>query len=337
MSASKEKLLKMIAPEVTKIDQALAEDLEYSTLGRDPLLKEVLHYGIFNGGKRLRPLLVLLAAQLVAEGVELEEKRLLQLAIAFEYLHDATLYHDDVIDKADMRRGKASVVKQFGLNAAILGGDFLHSRSMFLVASIAGEAALEIFCRATSGMVDGEFLQLRNATNSIVGIDEYFAVVQAKTALLISAACEIGAMFGRAGSKEQKVLADYGLALGVSFQIVDDLLDYQGVSEHTGKAVGNDFYEGKLTLPVLFALENSTAKSRDRLLFLLSTEQNQNGAFEEAYSLIEQNNGFSASRTKAEQILNSALTNLEMFSGTRAIAIQHILRTLAEYVLLRKK
>ena len=126
----------------------MRDDLEVTTLGYDPLLMEVLHYGIFNGGKRLRPLLVLLAARL-AGSVEKgkTEEELLQLAIAFEYLHGATLYHDDVIDQADLRRGKPSVVKQFGEIAAILGGDFLHSRSMYIIGSVAGSKALDIFCK----------------------------------------------------------------------------------------------------------------------------------------------------------------------------------------------
>ena len=338
MSNTKELLIHAIAPDVARIDQAMRDDLDVATLGCDPLLMEVLHYGIFNGGKRLRPLLVLLAARLAGSAKKRKsEAELLQLAIAFEYLHGATLYHDDVIDQADLRRGKPSVVEKFGEIAAILGGDFLHSRSMYLIGTIAGNKELGIFCQATNAMVDGEFVQLRNARNYNLSESDYFVAIRGKTAMLIAATCEIGAMAGGATDAGCKALTAYGLALGAAFQIVDDLLDYQGDAATTGKAVGNDFQEGKMTLPVILALQNAGTKEREQLLSLLSETPSEGSGFNEAYALIEKNDGFSASRKKAESIVREALAGLEMFTDEGASTIRTILQTLAEYVLIRTK
>lgn len=336
--STKEQLMAAIAPQVAKIEQAMCDDLAQATTGCDPLLAEVLEYGIFNGGKRLRPLLVLLAARLAGIKVkDGDEHNFLQLAIAFEYLHGATLYHDDVIDRADMRRGKPSVVHQFGEIAAILGGDFLHSRAMFLIGSVGGGKALEIFCHATNAMVDGEFLQLRNARNYNLSEADYFSAVQGKTALLIAATCEIGAMAGGATPAEQKVLVDYGLGLGTAFQIVDDLLDYQGDAARTGKSVGNDFQEGKMTLPVILALSSASTEDKKRLLSLLAGDDSSKTGFAEGYALIDKYDGFAASRKIAESIVAKAVSGLKLFSREEASEIVFIFHTLADYILSRNK
>ena len=329
----KEQLMTAIAPEVAQIDQAMRRDLQVATAECDPLLVEVLEYGIFNGGKRLRPLLAILAARLSGH----MEEKIVDLAIAFEYLHGATLFHDDVIDRADMRRGKSSVNKKFGEIAAILGGDFLHSRSMFLIGSLGGTAALEIFCHATNGMVDGEFLQLRNAENYNLSEEDYFSAVRGKTALLIAATCEIGALAGGAPPQQQEVLAQYGLGLGTAFQIIDDLLDYQGDASLTGKAVGNDFQEGKMTLPVILTLGRANPEDRNRLLFLLENEEARESGFAEAYAIINKYDGFALSRDRAEAIVAEAVTGLNCFAEEGNVGTIAILRGLAEYVLVRKK
>lgn len=334
----KEKLMANIAPVVAKIEKTMHQDLGVTTKGADPLLIEVLEYGLFNGGKRLRPLLFLLAARLFGRIGESEKTNALyELAIAFEYLHGATLFHDDVIDRADMRRGKPSVNEEFGEIAAILGGDFLHSRSMFLIGSLGGAAALDIFCFATNAMVDGEFLQLRNVQNYSLTEEEYFSAVKGKTALLIAATCEIGALAGGAAPVEQQVLADYGVGLGTAFQIIDDLLDYQGDYAQTGKEVGNDFQEGKMTLPLIIALSRAKTEDQERLLFLLENEDARKNGFSEAYSLIEKHDGFVLSKKRAESIVADALAGLEIFSGAEHSEALGVFRALAQYVLIRDK
>lgn len=337
-SSPKEQLMLAIAPEVVRIEQTMRQDLLEATTGADPLLSEVLNYGMFNGGKRLRPLLVVLAAHLCGFKDKKKSKdNIYQLAIAFEYLHGATLFHDDVIDRADMRRGKPSVNKEFGVIAAILGGDFLHSRSMSIVGSLGGKTALQIFCQATNAMVDGEFIQLRNAQNYNLSEDDYFAAVKGKTALLIAATCEIGALVGGGLAAEQQALAEYGISLGTAFQIVDDLLDYQGNAAQTGKAVGNDFQEGKMTLPVILALSGASSKDKERLLFLLENKNARQDGFAEAYGLIEKYDGFALSRNTAEAIVAEAIAGLQIFSDEEILPILAVFNALAQYVLVRDK
>ncbi len=331
----KEELLAKIAPEIENIEQKMREDLQNVTASSDPLLAEILNYGIFNGGKRLRPLLVVFAARLCGWTPKCKID-VYRLAIAFEYLHGATLYHDDVIDRADLRRGKTTVSKEFGSIAAILGGDFLHSRSMFLIGEQGGVEALRIFCRATAAMVDGEFLQLRNAQRYNLSEEDYFAAVKGKTALLIAATCEIGALAGGATVHQQRALADYGLSLGTAFQIIDDLLDYQGDSIKTGKAVGNDFQEGKMTLPFILAVAAADNEDRQRLLSLLEEQEYQEGAFEEVLAIIGKYGSFELCRKKAEKIVEKGVNGLKIFSGKECESILPFLNGLAVYVLARK-
>ena len=334
----KEQLMHAIEPEVAKIDHAMKLDLQEATAEADPLLSEILDYGIFNGGKRLRPLLVVLAAHLCARMRKYEQNdSIYKLSIAFEYLHGATLFHDDVIDNAEIRRGKASVNEEFGVIAAILGGDFLHSRSMYIIGTLGGKAALEVFCDATNAMVDGEFLQLRNSKKFDVSEDEYFEAVKGKTALLIAATCEIGALAAGGTVAEQQALAEYGISLGTAFQIVDDLLDYQGDPQKTGKVVGNDFREGKSTLPVILAMASANSKDRGRLLFLLENEDARRNGYDEAYALIEKYDGFKQSRKKAELIVEKAVSGLDIFSDDECQSVIAVLNALAQYVLSREK
>lgn len=330
---AKEQLMAAIGPEVAKIEGAMRHDLQRAADQADPLLAEILDYGIFNGGKRLRPLLVVLAARLCG----LQGDKIYDLAIAFEYLHAATLFHDDVIDRADTRRGRPSVNKAFGEIAAILGGDFLHSRSMFLIGSHGGSAALEIFCHATNAMVDGEFLQLRNARNYNLSEEDYFSVVRGKTALLLAATCEIGALAAGATPLQQRALSRYGLNLGTAFQIIDDLLDYQGDAKETGKAVGNDFQEEKMTLPLITAMTAANAGDKKRLLFLLADDEARQTGFTEASALIEKYNGFALSRSRAEILVADAVAGLDIFTDESSAHPVRILRALAGYVLTREK
>ncbi len=187
-----ESILALIRAESEKIDTYMRADLALLNSDVDDLLLEVLDYGLFTGGKRIRPLLVVLASRLCGNN----DDDAYRLGVAFEYLHAATLFHDDIIDKSDTRRGKHSVYRKFGAIAAILAGDFLHAQSMSTIGKFSGQAGLEVFCKATTGMVDGEFMQLRNAQNHKLSELDYYDAIMGKTGLLIAAACEIGAIFG---------------------------------------------------------------------------------------------------------------------------------------------
>ena len=264
--ADTEVLMAAIRRESNRIDAAMHADLDGLAVTMDGLLTEILRYGLFNGGKRLRPLLVVLAARLCGRS----DPAVYNLARAFEYLHAATLMHDDVIDNAETRRGRPSVYKKFGLVAAILAGDFLHARSMAIVGELAGTEALSVFSEATGRIVDGEFLQMRNAADLNLLEEDYQRTILGKTGLLIAAACEVGVIWAGRGEEERKAMRDYGIHLGCAFQIIDDLLDYQGDKGKTGKAVGNDLVEGKMTLPLILAVQQADQEDRRRLQDILA-------------------------------------------------------------------
>jgi len=331
----------LIAPDVAAIEQAMQADVAGIVHDTAILLTDILRYGLFNGGKRIRPLLVVLCYRLGGGKNPVnsadDAKGIYRLAIAFEYLHCATLFHDDVIDQASTRRGRPAVNVTFGETAAILAGDFLHARSMLLVGRGGGMEALEIFCGATSAMVDGEFRQLDNVSRYNLGQEDYFAVIMGKTARLIGAACEIGALVAGAGEEARQALRNYGLRLGCAFQIIDDLLDYQGDAAQTGKAVGNDFAEGKMTLPLIIAMSRATEADRQRLLDMLASSEERKGGFAEAVDLITRYDGFTLARRQAEEMIAEALAQLRIFSREEVRQERMVLEALAAYVLHRRK
>ncbi|MDO9043106.1 MAG: polyprenyl synthetase family protein [Desulfocapsaceae bacterium] len=326
-----------IAPDLVKIEQAMQADLAAITCDMAPFLGEVLRYGLFKGGKRIRPLLTVLCYRLCGGGEGKSKVDIYRLAMAFEYLHCATLFHDDVIDQALTRRGRPAVNVAYGETAAILAGDFLHARSMLLVGQGGGVKALEVFCEATTAMVDGEFLQLHNATNYNLAEADYFAVIMGKTARLIGATCEIGALVAGADVQARLALRNYGIHLGCAFQIIDDLLDYLGDEAKTGKSVGNDFQEGKMTLPLIIAIDRAEEKDRKRLLVMLASMEERKGGFAEASSLIARYDGFFLARTKAEAMIATALAQLRIFDQAAVQQEMAVLAALADYVLSRNK
>lgn len=329
-------LISLLKPETATIDQVMRQDL--ADVG-NPLLAEVLEYAIFNGGKRVRPLLTVLAARLCwqRQGLTpsaLERNNLYRLALSFEYLHAASLLHDDVIDRADRRRGRTTANRVWDNTHVILAGDFLHTRAMHLAGAIGGVECLTTICQATQAMVASEFLQLQNAGSKERSQERYFEVLNGKTAALIAAATTCGAIATRAGRAEQEALHTFGYNLGLTFQIVDDLLDYDGDREKTGKAVGNDFQEGKMTLPLILALERAAPPDRDTLLGLLhASAEQRNDSFAQARAILHSSGGMQAARDQAQGLVNEATAALAIFSKSPE---QEILSALARYVLNRE-
>jgi len=315
------------------LEAAAREDFSAALQGCDPLLREVLEYALFSGGKRVRPLLVLLAARICGR----QDQEVYRLAVAFEYLHVATLIHDDVIDNARQRRGRDAVGHRFGMAAAILAGDWLHARSMHLVGRYAGAEGLDVFCHSTTGMVDGEFLQLRYVADPEVTEEQYFSVIRRKTALLIGSTCEIGALFGGADKKQRDSLAMYGDKLGTAFQVIDDLLDYQGDSTATGKTTGNDFVEGKMTLPLIRAFAAADKEDRAVLASLLLQDRADPEVLARFSELVDTLGGFSSARQTAAQMVREAISALDMFAGSGDQESLAMLKALAGYVLARNK
>ncbi|MCP3888114.1 MAG: polyprenyl synthetase family protein [Desulfobulbaceae bacterium] len=325
--------LNQIKTEAAKVDQCMRADLSALHGDIDALLSEVLDYGLFNGGKRIRPLLAVLGARLC--GNQSEEQY--RLGIAFEYLHAATLFHDDIIDQSEIRRGKSSVFKKFGTVAAILAGDFLHAHSMALVGQLAGEAGLRSFCRATKGMVDGEFMQLRNAQKYNLSELDYYDAVMGKTGLLIASACEVGAIYAGGDERYVEALRSYGENLGRAFQIIDDLLDYQGDPGKTGKKLGNDLVEGKMTLPVIIAVNRAGKEDKQRLFEILSNNELRCSSFDEVSLLIERYDGFTTAKIKAEEAVIIAEKQLQIFSSGGVSTEKKLLVELARFVITREK
>jgi len=329
-------LLAGLKTETEKVDQTMKHDLqELVGNGLIPAgLIKVLEHALLNGGKRIRPLLCILTAGLCGS----DDNEIYQLAIAYEYLHVATLLHDDVIDHADTRRNRPTVNRLYGLTPAILAGDFLHARSMYLVGSLGGKQSLELICSATEAMVAGEFLQLANAQNFNQSEKDYFAVINGKTALFIGAVCGTGGIFGRAAAREIEALKTYGANLGKAFQIQDDLLDYLGDPAKTGKAFGNDFCEGKMTLPLIHTLGMADKKERTFLLEVLKGEKNRRRTeFEKARELIDKKGGFTYGKQLAEQLVDKAIAGLDIFKAGHDEKIMPTLIGLAYYVINRDK
>ena len=327
-------LLARLKPEIIKVDQAMQEDLQALVSKKlVPFnLVEVLEHALFSGGKRIRPLLCILTAHLCSSHV----KNVTPLAIAFEYLHVATLLHDDVIDHADTRRGRPAANSLFGLSRAILAGDFLHARSMFLVGTLGGKRCLDLICSATGAMVAGEFLQLSNVDKLNQSEKDYFSVINGKTALFVGAVCETGGIFAGADDSETHALRGYGANLGLAFQIQDDLLDYLGDSEKTGKNVGNDFYEGKMTLPLIHALETADEQDKNFLINLLKGPRSERIAkLEDAREIIHTNGGFEYAGELAEKLVNNSIASLDIFSSEYNRESLGILTSLARYVISR--
>jgi octaprenyl-diphosphate synthase len=329
----RESFLATVKEEAEKIDRYMREDIAQLRPDFDGLLLEVLDYGLFNGGKRIRPLLVVLASRLCGK----TDDDAYRLGVAFEYLHAATLFHDDIIDSSETRRGKQSIFKKFGIIAAILAGDFLHAQSMSMVGKYSGQAGLEVFCRATTGMVDGEFMQLRNAQRHNLSELDYYDAIMGKTGLLIAAACEIGAIYGGGNAQSVNALREYGVHLGCAFQIIDDLLDYLGDPGKTGKAVGNDIAEGKMTLPLILAINEADSSDKARLLQILENPDERVQCLSEVCTIISRYGGFDEARKRAEQEVENAFMVLDIFSENKNSLERNVLQGLALYVISREK
>jgi octaprenyl-diphosphate synthase len=329
-------LLVLMQPDIARIDAAMRVDI---ALIASPRLQEILAHAVLSGGKRIRPMLAVLAARLCGlsspAGKEGMATEVFRLAMGFEYLHAASLLHDDVIDQSSQRRGRATANALWGNPGVILAGDFLHARAMQLVGGLGGVRCLEILSRATIAMVEGEFLQAAVAQQKNFSEAVYFQVLRGKTGALIGAACEVGALYAGSNEIQQQALRAYGEQLGLAFQVVDDLLDYWGDSAITGKAVGNDLVEGKMTLPLLFTLDKAPAPERERLLGLLADEPGARQAgLDWVRQLMEELGAPFYCRQQAEALVENAQRQLEGFpeSGARGV-----LAGLADYVLTRRQ
>jgi octaprenyl-diphosphate synthase len=240
-------------------DFQAVNDLIRDNLTSDvPLVEEIATYLIDAGGKRLRPLLVLLCAN--ACGYNGREH--IKLAAVIEFLHTAMLLHDDVVDASDLRRGRKTVNAAWGNAPSVLVGDFLHSRAFEMMVEIGNMRVMEILSRATNVIAEGEVQQLCAVRNPRTTEQEYMEIISRKTAMLFQAAAHSGAVLAGADENTEAALRDYGLHLGIAFQLVDDQLDYLGDTDALGKNIGDDLAEGKVTLPLIAAMRNGSADEK---------------------------------------------------------------------------
>jgi len=243
-----------------KADFEAVNQLIVSSLASNvPLVEEISGYLIGAGGKRLRPLLVLLSANACGYN----ETRHINLAAVIEFLHTAMLLHDDVVDASDLRRGRKTVNAAWGNPASVLVGDFLHSRAFEMMVEIGDMRVMEILSHATNTIAEGEVQQLSHVRNPELSEAAYIEVIKRKTAMLFQAASHSGAVLAGATGDQEKGLRDYGLHLGLAFQLIDDVLDYDGSTGDLGKNVGDDLAEGKVTLPLIAAMRNGNEAQAD--------------------------------------------------------------------------
>jgi len=236
-------------------DFSRVNDLIIRRLASDvPLVEKIAQYIIESGGKRLRPLLVLLSSRAI--GYKGDDH--LKLAAVIEFLHTATLLHDDVVDTSDLRRGRSTANARWGNAPSVLVGDFLYARAFEMMVELQDLRIMDVLSHATAVIAEGEVLQLMNVKNPDLSEDKYMEVIHNKTAMLFEAASHTGALLAGANTEQERCLRDYGKHLGLAFQLVDDLLDYQGNADEMGKNVGDDLAEGKTTLPLIYAMSNGT-------------------------------------------------------------------------------
>ncbi|NLS02565.1 polyprenyl synthetase family protein [Rhizobium sp. P32RR-XVIII] len=245
--------------DLTKADMERVNQLILSKAGSDvQMIPEVANHLISSGGKRLRPMLTLASACLFGYKGENHIK----LATSVEFMHTATLLHDDVVDESDLRRGKSTARMIWGNQASVLVGDFLLGQAFRMMVDVGSLDALDVLSSAACVIAEGEVLQLSVAKNMETTEDDYLSVIRAKTAALFAAAAEVGPIVADAGKSGRNALKSYGMNLGLAFQLVDDALDYGGKAADLGKNVGDDFREGKITLPVILAYRRGTQDER---------------------------------------------------------------------------
>lgn len=237
------------------VDQVIRQALHSEVV----LIQQVAEYIINSGGKRLRPALVLMSAKLFGETQAAHH----QLAAVIEFIHTATLLHDDVVDASALRRGQATANQLFGNAASVLVGDFVYSRAFQMMVQVESMRVMEILAQATNIIAEGEVLQLLNVHDADISQQDYLKVIHFKTAKLFEAATRLGAVICQANAKDEAALAAYGMHLGTAFQLIDDVLDLSGDGATIGKSLGNDIAEGKPTLPLLYAMHHGNAQQAE--------------------------------------------------------------------------
>jgi len=286
------------------VDQLIVNELSSDVI----LINQMSHYIIGSGGKRLRPMLLLLAAKALGE---VKDNHLV-LAAVIEFIHTATLLHDDVVDESDLRRGKESANAVWGNAASVLVGDYLYSSAFQMMVRTNNMRVMEILSTTTTAIAEGEVLQLLNCNNPDTTEEKYLEVIARKTAILFSAATRLAAVLSDADEKVEEALAVYGQQLGVAFQLIDDALDYKSTTEDLGKNLGDDLAEGKPTLPLIYAISHGTESQANVIIDAI--KQGSRDAFNEVYDIVIATNAIEYTEKCADEAAQKAITALDCLS-----------------------
>nr|WP_268895147.1 octaprenyl diphosphate synthase [Undibacterium crateris] len=279
----------VIATDMVAVNQVIRQQL-YSEVA---LVNQIAEYIISAGGKRIRPVLVLL----IANAYGYQGKHHFDLAAIVEFIHTATLLHDDVVDESSLRRGRQTANAMFGNAASVLVGDFLYSRAFQMMVSIQSMRVMQILADATNVIAEGEVLQLLNMHDPDVSEERYLQVIRSKTAKLFEAAAEIGALIAGANDAQISAAGEYGRSIGTAFQLIDDVLDYSGNADDIGKNVGDDLREGKPTLPLIYLMKNGS--DAERQLVRTCIEQGDESQFNAILQAITDSGALEYTRNKA--------------------------------------
>jgi len=275
------------------------------------IIEDICSYTLQSGGKRFRPLILLLAARFC----NYHGEKHIPLACVIEYLHTATLLHDDVIDHAEMRRGSSSANSMWGNQATILAGDFLFARSFAMAVEAHDLKVLEVIASTSKHLAEAEMFQVSKADDPTITEEEYFFIIKNKTASLIAASSRIGALLGGVPEPQEKALETYGFNLGIAFQIMDDVLDYRSTEKEFGKAIGKDLQEGSFTLPFIESLQRSSPEDRERMIHIVHKEERSSEDLGLIIKLIEQYGGTTYALEKADQYARQAINALDIFNA----------------------
>lgn len=299
-------LYSLIADDMKAVDAVIRRRLHSDVA----LVSQVAEYIIGGGGKRMRPALVLMSAE--AMGYEGDKHH--ELAAVVEFIHTATLLHDDVVDESELRRGRDTANALFGNAASVLVGDFLYSRAFQMMVGVGSMRVQQVLADATNVIAEGEVLQLMNCHNADIDIEEYLQVIRYKTAKLFQAAARLGAILGGATPEVEEGLARYGMHLGTAFQLVDDILDYSGQEAETGKHIGDDLAEGKPTLPLIHVLKHGTPEQA--ACVRKAIEEGGRDMFPEVLAAVRASGALDAARTHAQAEAQIAIDAIEQLPAS---------------------
>jgi octaprenyl-diphosphate synthase len=299
-------LLKLVAADMEKVN---AQILSHAQSHVD-LIPQLAQHLIDSGGKRLRPMLTIAAARMCGYG---RGNHHVDLATAVEFMHTATLLHDDVVDESDLRRGRRTARLIWGNQASVLVGDYLLGQAFRIMVATGSLEALSVLSDAAAIIAEGEVMQLAAAHNTATTEDAYLRVINAKTAALFSAAAEVGAIVAGRSQAEREALESYGRNLGIAFQLVDDALDYSGKQAQLGKSVGDDFREGKITLPVVLSYRRGDDRQREFWKRVMETGDQREGDLDHAIQLMNQHGALDDTIDRARHYGAIARDALEIF------------------------